>query len=55
MYKTLEEIPSKDRYIFEKLVTNGIISADDQGRINIGEEMYRMILILARLGLLPEV
>ncbi len=53
MYRTLSEIPKDSRYIFEKLILNGIISEDNQGHIDISNDMYRMILILARLGILP--
>lgn len=53
MYKTIEEIPDEYRYIFEKLIQNGIIQRTQKGDINITKELFEMILILGRLGLLP--
>lgn len=53
LYKSINQIPSEYRHLFERLIKNGIIKQDINGNINISEEVFEMVLILARLGLLP--
>ena len=53
MYNSIKQIPSEYRHLFERLIKNGIIKQDINGNINISEDVFKVILILARLGLLP--
>lgn len=52
MYKSINDIPEYKRGLFERLIRNGIIVKDNLGNINISHDLYEMILILARLGLI---
>ena len=52
MYKSINDIPEHKRGLFERLIRNGIIVKDNLGNINISHDLYEMILILARLGLI---
>lgn len=52
MYKSINDIPQDKRNLFERLIRNGIIVKDSFGNINISHDLYEMILILARLGVI---
>ena len=52
MYKSINDIPQDKRNLFERWIRNGMIVKDSFGNINISHDLYEMILILARLGVI---
>ena len=51
IYHTINEIPSEGRYLINELINRGIIESYN-GRIDLEETIYKMIIILAKLGLI---
>ncbi len=50
IYKTLSDIPVNGRPLIKRLIDQGIIEIID-GEINLEEIIYKMLIILSRLGL----
>jgi len=50
IYKTLSDIPVNGRPLIKRLIDQGIIEIID-GEINLDEIIYKMLIILSRLGL----
>ena len=51
-YELIEQIPKEHQYLFQKLIDKGLIKQYPNKRIRISNDMYEIILILSRLGLL---
>ncbi len=52
-YQSIHEIPEAYQYMFKKLLKKGLLKPDDDGKIHVSHDMFEIILLLARLGLLP--
>ena len=52
LFEFIEDIPKEHQHLFKKLIKNGIIKQEDDKSINISKDVFDVILILARLGLL---
>lgn len=52
IYKTIDDIPEESKFLFERLIKNGILNIYENNNINITEEMYKIIIIISRLGLI---
>lgn len=49
----LDQIPEQYRHLFKILIDQGVLKKDSSGGLHIGQDMYEIILMLARKGLLP--
>ena len=52
-YQTINEIPEAYQFIFKKLIEKGALKPDRDGQLHISHDMFEIVLLLARLGLVP--
>ncbi len=52
-YQSINEIPEAYQYLFKILIKRGLLKSDDNGKIHVSHDMFEIILMMARLGLLP--
>ena len=48
VYKTVADVPDWGRPTVQKLIGDGILKGDNNGNINVSEEMLRVLVILQR-------
>ena len=51
MYKKLTDIPREGRGLVERLINEGII-IEKNGEINLEKTVYKILIILARIGII---
>lgn len=51
IYHTIDEIPAEGRYLIIEMINKGIIDSNN-GKIDLEDVIYKMLIILARLGLI---
>lgn len=51
-YQSLRDIPDAYQYLFRKLLRNGLIKPHEDGELHISHDMFEIIVLMARLGLL---
>ena len=51
IYNTIDDIPVEGRHLVFELINKGVIDSDN-GKIDLEDVIYKMLMILARLGLI---
>ena len=51
IYTQIQQIPEDYQWLIQRMVKDGIIDVDLKGHFSISEDMLKIIIILARLGL----
>lgn len=51
--KNINEIPNQYQHFIETLIKNGIIKTNSSGEFHLSDDMFELLLIMARAGLLP--
>ena len=51
IYHTIDEIPAEGRYLIIEMINKGIIDSNN-GKIDLEDVIYKILIILARLGLI---
>lgn len=49
IYKTVNEIPEYAKSIIKDLVDSGVINGEENGNLNLSDEMVRTIIITKRM------
>jgi hypothetical protein len=52
MYKTYNDIPDYGKSVIKRLIDIGALEVCKDGSINITEDMLRIFVILARIGII---
>ena len=53
VYRTWEEVPVWAQSAVRKLMDRGVLTGDEQGNLNLSQDLTRTLVILDRLGILP--
>lgn len=52
VYKDIKDIPAWGRPIVQKLIDNGTMKGDENGSLNVSDDMLRILVILQREGVI---
>lgn len=53
LISSIQQVPEQYQFLFQKLLDEGLLKKGEDGNLRISKDMFDMIILLARKGLLP--